>query len=69
MKEMEVLVTLDYYDGSQSKFVECDPEDVPARELMLRLMQRDVCGYTVTKVRGILKTVSLTEASSSAQSS
>ena len=66
---MKVLVTLDYYDGSQSKFVECEPEEIPRSGIMMRLMQRDVCGYTVTKVRDILKTVSLIEASSSAQSS
>ena len=60
---MKVIVTLDYYDGSQSKFVECDPEEIPRSGIMMRLMQRDVCGYTVTKVRDITKAVKLMEGS------
>ena len=47
---MQVLVTLDRYDGSSSQLRECDIEEFPTREMMWKLMESDVCGYTVTKV-------------------
>jgi hypothetical protein len=50
---MKVLVTLDHYDGSQSKAVEINSEDFPVREMMFKMMSRDVCGFTVTKLDGL----------------
>ena len=47
---MKVIVSLDMMDGSQSKFRECDSEELPVRDLMWQMMTRDVVGFTVTKL-------------------
>lgn len=47
---MKVNVTLDYYDGSQGKMITIDAEDIPVRDLVFKMMQKDVCGFTVTKL-------------------
>lgn len=54
---MVVNVTLDYFDGSQSKAKTCEAESIPLRELMFQLMSSEVCGVTITKVSGIIKAV------------
>lgn len=58
---MRVVVTLDYYDGSQGKAVEIDAEELPTRELLLRMTSRDVCGFTVTKLKDITRAVEIME--------
>ena len=45
---MRIQVSLDCYDGSKSQTKEIDAEDFQVRELMWRLMEADVCGFTVT---------------------
>jgi hypothetical protein len=46
---VKVQVTLDYYDGSQSKARDLDMEEFPARDMMWRMMEGGVVGFTVTK--------------------
>lgn len=58
---MKVNVTLDYYDGTQSKSITIDAEDMPVRDLVFKMMQRDVCGFTVTKSENLSKVVSKME--------
>lgn len=51
----KVLVTLDYYDGTQGKAKEMDVENLSIRDLMWRMMENDVCGFTVTKLPQLKK--------------
>jgi hypothetical protein len=46
---MKVIVTLDRYDGSQSQLGEIDMDSFSARDMMWRMMEADVAGFTVTK--------------------
>lgn len=55
---MKVTVTLDYYDGSQGKSVVIDAEDMPVRDLMFKMMNKDVCGFTVTKTEDVVRLMS-----------
>ena len=45
------IVTLDYYDGSESKTVLMDLDEVSTRisGLMFKLMQANTAGITITK--------------------
>jgi hypothetical protein len=47
---MQVFITLDRFDGSQSKIKCCDLEDFNVRSLVFQMMSSDVCGVTITKV-------------------
>jgi len=47
---MQVIVTLDYYDGSKGKSIVVAAEDIPSRTLMFKMMESGVCGYTVTRL-------------------
>lgn len=52
---MIVNVTLDHYDGSESKSITVDLEDFPIRELLFKMMESDVYGFTVTKANTLIK--------------
>lgn len=53
---MKVIVTIDHYDGSTSKYGEfSDMEDVPWQQLAFQMMHADVCGATITKQKNIIK--------------
>ena len=58
---MKVIVTLDYYDGSQSKskLVQLDSLDITF--LKLTLMNKDVCGMTVTKLENLSRIMDKTK--------
>lgn len=42
-------ITLDYYDGTRSKAKKIDLDGFGMSEMIFLLMNRDVCGFTVTK--------------------
>lgn len=52
---MRVVVTLDKYDGSKSKTAELDLDGFGLNQLAFMLMNRDVCGATLTKVLDLRK--------------
>lgn len=58
---MRVRITLDKYDGSQSKLKSCDMENISMPGLILSMMARDVCGITITKDVSLDKMIKLTE--------
>lgn len=52
---MLVNVTLDRYDGSESKSLQVDLADFPVRDLIFKMMESDIYGFTVTKVNTLIK--------------
>jgi hypothetical protein len=54
---MKVLVTLDYYDGRLSKAGVRDLDQIDTMFLKLTLMQKDVCGMSITKHDGLMRAV------------
>lgn len=52
---MRVLVTLDHYNGSQSKVKEVDLETFNVRDLIFSMTSSSVCGFTVTKLDSAAK--------------
>jgi hypothetical protein len=54
---MQVIITLDKYDGSQGKAIECDLAEISLNQLAFEMMQANVCGFTVTKVTNLTKAV------------
>ena len=50
---MKVYITLDRYDGSQSSAITCYADDFPMSDLMWRMMEPDVSGFTVTKAKAL----------------
>ena len=54
---MKVLITLDHYDGSQGKSVECELAEISLNQFAFQLMSAKVCGFTVTKVGNLVKAV------------
>ena len=48
---MKCLITLDRYDGTQSKSIVVDDlGGISMSSMVFKLMQADICGFTVTKV-------------------
>ena len=54
---MKVMVTLDYYDGRESKSVETNLDGQNLQSFMYRMMESDVCGFTVSKMTNLAKQV------------
>ncbi|KAE8546115.1 hypothetical protein [Marinobacter nauticus] len=54
---MRVTITLDRYDGSQSKQKEVNLEEVQMSDLIMLLTEADTAGVTITKVKDIRKMV------------
>lgn len=54
---MKVTITLDRYDGSQSKQKEVNLEEVQMSDLIMLLTEADTAGVTITKVKDIRKMV------------
>jgi len=59
---MKVLVTLDYYDGRESKSVETDLEGLDMQSFVYSLMSACVCGFTVSKIGNLTKQVEKSKA-------
>ena len=54
---MKVVITLDRYDGSKGKSREIDLENFPSRQMVMMMLESDVCGFTVTKLPSIKKLI------------
>ena len=54
---MKVHITLDKYDGSESKIVTTDLGGISMNQIAFQLMSPDVCGMTITKAVKIEKLI------------
>lgn len=54
---MKVLVTLDYYDGRDSRSIETDLDGMGMQQFVYKMMEGDVCGFTVSKMTNLVKQV------------
>lgn len=52
---MKVHLTLDYYDGSQSKVVTRDLDEIDMSTVRLQLMTAGVSSFTMTKAVSLVK--------------
>jgi hypothetical protein len=52
---MKVQVTLDFYDGSKSKSKIVQLDSIETTFLKLTLMNKDICGMSITKVESLHK--------------
>lgn len=64
-----VTVTLDYLSGSQSKYKTCDLEELDLYDIKMRMMQKNVVGFTITKLLPVRKLLSMEDSLEDQESS